>query len=49
MTTTLDEVRAFIRDLPDTATLAAVQQAAMARLLELDAAQRPVITLGRTG
>ncbi|WP_406834811.1 hypothetical protein ACICHK_00110 [Streptomyces sp. AHU1] len=49
MTTTLDEVRTFIRDLPDTETLAVVQEAATSRLLELDAARRPVITPGRTG
>ncbi|MFD5814682.1 hypothetical protein [Streptomyces sp. NPDC127038] len=49
MATTLDEVRTFIRALPDTDTLAAVQEAATSRLLELDAARRPVITPGRTG
>ncbi|MFE4703059.1 hypothetical protein ACFRIC_38885 [Streptomyces sp. NPDC056738] len=49
MTTTLDEVRAFLRDVPDTETLTAVQEAATSRLLELDAARRPVITPGRTG
>ncbi|MET8030583.1 hypothetical protein [Streptomyces avermitilis] len=46
---TLDEVRAFVRDLPNTETAAAVQEAATSRPLELDAAQRPVITPGRTG
>lgn len=47
--TTLDEVRAFVRELPDTETATAVQEAATSRLLELDAARRPVITPGRTG
>ncbi|MEW1568453.1 hypothetical protein AB0454_36430 [Streptomyces sp. NPDC093509] len=47
--TTLDEVRTFIRDLPDSEAVAAVQEAATARLLQLDNAQRPVIAPGRTG
>ncbi|MFI6340748.1 hypothetical protein [Streptomyces sp. NPDC050535] len=47
--TTLDEVRAFVRGLPDTETAAAVQEAATSRLLHLDAERRPVITSGRTG
>ncbi|MFJ4895614.1 hypothetical protein ACIP5U_37315 [Streptomyces sp. NPDC088788] len=47
--TTLDEVRTFIRDLPDTATVASLQEAATSRLLALDEARRPVITPGRTG
>ncbi|MER7982455.1 hypothetical protein [Streptomyces sp. NPDC095817] len=47
--TTLDEVRTFIHDLPDTETLASLQEAAASRLLELDAARRPIFAPGRTG
>jgi hypothetical protein len=46
---TLAEVRAFISELPDVVSLAVVQEAATARLLQLDADQRPVITPGSTG
>ncbi|MFE3413444.1 hypothetical protein ACFXMT_35600 [Streptomyces mirabilis] len=44
---TLAEVRAFIRELPDAVSVAIVQEAATARLLQLDADQLPVITPGR--
>ncbi|MEU8952019.1 hypothetical protein [Streptomyces sp. NPDC048489] len=45
---TTTEIRDHIRDLSDTGSLLAVQEAATQRLLQLDAAQRPVITPGRT-
>ncbi|MEU5894486.1 hypothetical protein ABZ835_48155 [Streptomyces sp. NPDC047461] len=43
------EIRAFIGELTDVGTVAALQEAAAARLVELDAAKRPVITPGRIG
>ncbi|WP_406469829.1 hypothetical protein [Streptomyces sp. NBC_01615] len=46
---TLAEVRAFISELPDVVSVAVLQEAATARLLQLNADQRPVITPGRTG
>ncbi|WP_309051720.1 hypothetical protein [Streptomyces sp.] len=45
---TLSEVRAFISELPDVVSVAALQEAATNRLIQLDAAKRPVITPGRT-
>ncbi|MFE0930639.1 hypothetical protein ACFW4O_36705 [Streptomyces mutabilis] len=41
---TLAEVRAFISELPDVVSVAALQEAATNRLIQLDAAKRPVIT-----
>ncbi|MFE9769786.1 hypothetical protein ACFYPC_35580 [Streptomyces sp. NPDC005808] len=46
---TTTEVRDHIRDLKDVESVAAVQEAATSRLLQLDAARKPVITPGRTG
>ena len=46
---TTTEVRDHIRDLPDVESVLAVQVAATARLLQLDADQKPVITPGRKG
>ncbi|MGW7719810.1 hypothetical protein ACWGKK_36705 [Streptomyces chartreusis] len=46
---TLAEIRAFVAELSEVGALVAVQEAAAARLIELDAAQRPVITPGRIG
>ncbi|MFF7321091.1 hypothetical protein ACFZAB_30560 [Streptomyces albogriseolus] len=40
---TLAEVRAFISELPDVVSVAALQEAATNRLIQLDAAKRPVI------
>ncbi|MER6851563.1 hypothetical protein AB0A81_27405 [Streptomyces flaveolus] len=45
---TLAEVRAFISELPDVVSVAALQEATTNRLIQLDAAKRPVITPGRT-
>ncbi|MDQ1051771.1 hypothetical protein [Streptomyces sp. V4I2] len=45
---TTPEVRDHIRDLTDAKSLVAIQEAATARLLELDAEKRPVITPGRS-
>ncbi|WP_331733933.1 hypothetical protein OHU34_46145 (plasmid) [Streptomyces sp. NBC_00080] len=42
------EVHDHIRDLTDVKSLVAVQEAATARLLELDTAKRPVVTPGRS-
>ncbi|WP_405764532.1 hypothetical protein OHU34_03265 [Streptomyces sp. NBC_00080] len=41
---TTTEIRDHIRDLTDVKSLVAVQEAATTRLLELDAARRPVVT-----
>ncbi|WP_326757330.1 hypothetical protein OHB35_53245 [Streptomyces phaeochromogenes] len=46
---TLAEIRAFISELPDVVSVAAIQETATARLVQLDADQRPVIIPGRTG
>lgn len=46
---TTTEVRDHIRDLTDVDSVLAVQAAATDRLLQLDAAQKPVITPGRNG
>ncbi|WP_369383296.1 hypothetical protein [Streptomyces sp. cg36] len=45
---TLAEIRAHVAALDDVNALTAVQETAAARLVELDAAQRPVILPGRT-
>ncbi|WP_043687457.1 hypothetical protein [Streptomyces xylophagus] len=46
---TLAEIRAFVGGLSETGALIALQEAAAARLVELDAAKGPVILPGRTG
>lgn len=46
---TLAEVRTFISELPDVVSVAALQEAATNRLIQLDADKRPVIAPGRTG
>ncbi|MEU0949858.1 hypothetical protein ABZ379_45460 [Streptomyces canus] len=46
---TYAEIRAFVRELSDVGAVVALQEAAAARLVELDAAKRPVILPGRIG
>lgn len=46
---TLAEIRAFVGGLSEVGALVAVQEAAAARLVELDAAKRPEIFPGRIG
>lgn len=46
---TLAEIRAFVGGLSEVGALVAVHEAAAARLIELDAAKRPVILPGRIG
>nr|WP_107905357.1 hypothetical protein [Streptomyces chartreusis] len=46
---TLAEIRAFVNGLSEAGALVAVQETAAARLIELDAAKRPVIFPGRLG
>jgi len=46
---TLADIRAFVGGLSEVGALVAVQEAVAARLLELDAAKRPVIFPGRIG
>ncbi|MEU6653391.1 hypothetical protein ABZ904_29140 [Streptomyces sp. NPDC046900] len=46
---TLAEIRAFVGDVSEVGALVAIQEAAAARLVELDAASRPVISPGRIG
>ncbi|MFC9932333.1 hypothetical protein [Streptomyces sp. NPDC127190] len=46
---TLAEIRTFVSGLSDAGAVVALQEAAAKRLLELDAAKRPVILPGRTG
>lgn len=46
---TLAEIRAFVSELSEVKAVVALQEAAATRLIELDAAKRPVILPGRLG